>query len=153
LGGLVAYEVARQAVDTGQQIEWLGILDQLAPSMAQRQSEQLTLRRRLHRVRRLPARQRWGKDGEVALRVFRREELLPQNDFDFRGAKEIECRYKQPGHGAPMHLFVSEVSAADAEADSLGWDECHKGPLTVHRFSGDHFSLLQLPQAELLVKS
>ena len=26
-GGSLAYEVARQAVDAGQQVEWLGILD------------------------------------------------------------------------------------------------------------------------------
>ena len=34
IGGLVAYEVARQAVDAGQHVDWLGILDAPAPSMA-----------------------------------------------------------------------------------------------------------------------
>ena len=51
-----------------------------------------------------------------------------------------------------MHLFVCEDSAAAAEADLLGWDEFHKGPLAGHRLAGDHFSLLQLPQAEQLAR-
>ena len=72
IGGLVAYEVARQAVDAGQQVDWLGILDTLAPSMAQLLRAQLTLRWRLRRLRRRPARERWAKYAEVALRVLRR---------------------------------------------------------------------------------
>jgi len=151
-GGLVAYEVARQAVDAGQQVEWLGILDELAPSIAELQWSQLSLRWRLRRIRRLPARQRWAKYREVALRVLRRGELWPQGDFDIRGATEIECRFQQPGHEVPTHLFVSEVTAAAAEADSLGWDEYHKGPLTVHRLTGDHVSLFALPDVEKLAR-
>jgi thioesterase domain-containing protein len=53
-----------------------------------------------------------------------------------------------PGHEVPMHLFVSEASAADAEADLLGWDEFHKGTLTVDRLAGDHVTLLELPEVE-----
>jgi amino acid adenylation domain-containing protein len=152
-GGLVAYEVARQAVDAGQQVEWLGILDELAPSMAELQWSQLSLWWRLRRIRRLPARQRWAKYREVALRVLRRGELWPQGDFDIRGATEIECRFQQPGHEVPTHLFVSEVTAAAAEADLLGWDEYHKGPLTVHRLTGDHVSLFAMPEVEKLARS
>ena len=151
-GGLVAYEVARQAVDAGQQVEWLGILDELAPSIAELQWAQLSLRWRLRRIRRLPARQRWAKYREVALRVLRRGELWPQDDFDFRDATEIECRYQQPGHEVPTHLLVSEVTAAAAEADLLGWDDYHKGPLTVHRLTGDHVTLFALPEVEKLAR-
>jgi thioesterase domain-containing protein/acyl carrier protein len=152
VGGLVAYEVARQAADAGQQVEWLGILDELAPSMAQLRMARLTLRWRLRRIRRLPAHQRWAKYREVALRVLRRGELWPQSDFDFRGATKIECRYQQPGHEVPTHLLVSEVTAAAAEADLLGWDDYHKGPLTVHRLTGDHVTLLGLPEVEKVAR-
>ena len=151
-GGLLAYEVARQAVDAGQQVEWLGILDAVAPPMHELQRAQLTLRWRLRRLRRLPARERWAKYAEVALRLLRSGELWPQSDFDFRGAMEIACRYQQPGHEVPMHLFVTEGSAADAEADLLGWDEFHKGPLTGHRLAGDHVTMLDLPVVEQLAR-
>jgi amino acid adenylation domain-containing protein len=151
-GGLLAYEVARQAVDAGQQVEWLGILDELAPSMAELQWAQLTLRWRLRRIRRQPARERWAKYAEAALRVLRRGELWPQGDYDFRGAMEIACRYQQPGHEVPMHLFVTEGTAADAEADLLGWDEFHKGPLAGHRLAGGHNTVLDLPEVEQLAR-
>lgn len=150
LGGLMAYEVARQAVDAGEQVEWLGILDELAPSMAQLMRAQLTLRWRLGRIRRLPARERWAKYGEVALRVLRSGVLWSPDGFDSRGATEIECSYQQCGHQVPMHLFVSEVTAADAQADALGWDEYHQGSLTVDRLAGNHVALLDLPEVEQL---
>ena len=51
-----------------------------------------------------------------------------------------------------MHLFVSEVSAAYMEADLLGWDEFHKGTLTMDRLAGDHFTLLGLPELEQVAR-
>ena len=33
IGGLLAYEVARQALEAGQRVDWLGILDAVAPPM------------------------------------------------------------------------------------------------------------------------
>jgi amino acid adenylation domain-containing protein len=152
-GGLVAYEVARQAVDTGEQIDWLGVLDAVAPPMHEMQRARQTLRWRLRSTRQQPARERWAKYAEVALRVLRSCTPWPVREFDYRGVTEIACRYQQPGHQVPMHLFVTEGTAADAEADLLGWDEFHKGPLAGHRLAGDHTGLLQLPKAELLARS
>jgi amino acid adenylation domain-containing protein len=150
IGGLVAYEVARQAVDAGQQIEWLGILDAMAPPLERAQSQ---MRWRLHSVHQRPLRERWAKYAELALRALR--SLLPQRQrgFDLRGAAKIGRRYRQPGHRVPMHLFVSEVSAAAAGDDLLGWGEFHQGPVDGHRLAGDHLSLLRLPDAELLATS
>jgi thioesterase domain-containing protein/acyl carrier protein len=155
IGGLVAYEVARQAVDAGQQVEWLGILDLEAPSMEQLMRAQLTLRWRLRRLRRSPARERWAKYAEIALRVLwsGSAALRPQTDFDYRGAAEIACGYQQPAHEVPMHLFVSEGTAADAEADLLGWNEFHNGTLTVDRLAGDHVTMLDLPEVEQLART
>jgi amino acid adenylation domain-containing protein len=152
-GGLLAYEVARQAVDAGQQVDWLGILDASAPSMAQLVQVQLTLRQRLRRLRRQPPGERRAKHAEVALRVLRGgpRALWPsQDDFDYRGAANIACRYQLPGHEVPMHLFVAEGTAAELEADQLGWDEFHKGTLTVDRLACNHDGLLDLPEVEQL---
>jgi amino acid adenylation domain-containing protein len=152
IGGLVAYEVARQAVDAGQQIDWLGIVDAVAPPMHERQRARLTLRWRLRSLRQRTARERWAKYAAVAFRMLRSCTPWPKRDFDYRGVAEIACRYRQPGHPVPMHLFVSEDAAADAETDLLGWGEFHKGPLAGHRVAGDHTGLLQLPAAELLAR-
>jgi thioesterase domain-containing protein len=86
--------------------------------------------------------------------VLRSGTLWPpqEEDFDYRGATEIGCRYQQPGHEVPMHLFVTEDSAAYVEADLLGWGEFHKGTLTVRRLAGDHVAILDLPEVEQLAE-
>jgi thioesterase domain-containing protein/acyl carrier protein len=152
IGGLVAYEVARQAVDAGQQVEWLGVVDAVAPSLHELKREQLTLQWRLRSIRQRPARERWAKYVEVALRMLRKGSPWPQAGFDYRGVTEIACRYRLPGHEVPVHLFVSEDTAADAKTDLLGWREFHKGALIANHLAGNHVSLLQLPEAELLAK-
>jgi amino acid adenylation domain-containing protein len=152
IGGLVAYEVARQAADAGQQIAWLGIIDVVAPPMYGLHRGQQTLRWHLRSMRRRPPREQWAKCAEVALRVVRSGSPWPERDFDYHGAVEIACRYRQPGHQVPMHLYVAKASAAAEEEDLLGWGDYHKGPLTGRRFAGDHISLLQLPQVEQLAR-
>ncbi|BBY06261.1 non-ribosomal peptide synthetase [Mycobacterium noviomagense] len=151
LGGLIAYEVARQAVATGQQVNWLGIVDTVAPPLR----ETLTLRWQRRRLRQQPARERWAKYAEVALQVLRAGPSSlwrSRDDFDYGGAVNLVFRYQQAGHEVPLHLFVSEVSADYAEAKLLGWDEFHKGTLTVDRFAEDHLALLDQPAVEQLAR-
>ena len=135
------------------QVDWLGILDTESPSMAPLLRAQLTVRWRLRRLRQRPARERWAKFAEIALRVLRNGALWPRTTSTLGGAAEIACRYRQPGHAVPMDLFISEGSAADMEADLLGWDEFHRGTLRVHRLPGDHFTMLQPPVVEQLAQS
>jgi amino acid adenylation domain-containing protein len=153
VAGLLAYEVARQAVDAGQEVAWLCLLDSGSPSIAPLLRSQQALRWKLRRLRQRPTRERWAKFAEIALRVLRTGALRDPAGFDLGGAAEIACRYRQPGHGVPMDLFVSEGSAADAEADMLGWDKIHRGTLTVHRLAGDHFTMLEQPGVEQLAHS
>ncbi len=155
IGGLLAYDIARQAVEAGRQVDWLCMLDTEAPSMQQQLRAQLTLRWQLRRLRQQPARERWAKYAEVARRVLRGGPgaLWPQHEFDYRGATEIVCRYQQPGHEVPMHLFVTEASAAVIGADLLGWDEFHRGSVTVHRLPGDHATLIDVPQVQHLAQT
>jgi len=98
-------------------------------------------------------REQRAKFTEIALRVVRSGTLRDPNGFDIAGAAKIACRYRQPGHAVPLDLFISEGSAADIGADMLGWDEFHRGTLTLHRLAGDHATMLQLPAVEQLARS
>jgi amino acid adenylation domain-containing protein len=152
IGGAVAYEIARQAVDAGRQVDWLGVIDCLAPSMAQLEREYQTLRWRFRRIRRRSARERWAEYLAGGLRLLRSGALWAQRDFDYHGATEIACRYQLPGHNVSMHLFVTEDTAFDAEADLLGWDDFHKGSVAAHQMSGDHVTILEHPLVEQLAR-
>jgi amino acid adenylation domain-containing protein len=159
IGGLIAYEVARQAIDSGQQVQWLSVLDTEAPSLAQLLQEQATLRWRLGRLRRQPMREQWARLTEVAFRVLRqgRGAFWSANEFDYRGATAIACGYQKPGFEVPVHLVVSEASATFMNADLLGWDEFHRGELTVNRLQTEHRALLDVPGvgplAQLMLES
>ncbi|SPM41104.1 Non-ribosomal peptide synthetase component F [Mycobacterium numidiamassiliense] len=154
IGGLLAYEIARQAIESGQEVEWLGLVDTEAPSLKDLVRLQLTLRWRLRRIRQLPIREQWAKYREVARRIFRTGSMWQsQEDFDYRGAAELVYQYEQLGHDVPMDLFVTEVSATNAESDRLGWDQFHKGTFTVHRVGGDHVSMLEPPNIESLART
>ena len=149
IGGLLAYEVARQSVAAGQQIEWLCILDTTAPPLKR---TQLTMRWRLRSIRHRPARERWAKYATASLRVIGSRVPLRQRGFDYRGVTTVGKRYRLPGHRVPMHLFVSEATAAAAGNNLLGWDEFHQGPITGHLVAGDHTSLLRQSEAARLAE-
>jgi thioesterase domain-containing protein len=152
-GGLLAYEVARQAVDAGQVVDWLCLLDPDSPWIAPRVRSRQTLGWRLRQLRQRPTRERLAKFAEIALRVLSNGALRDPNGFDLGGAAMIACRYRQPGHAVPLELFISEGFAADMEADLLGWDKTHRGTLRVHRLPGDHFTMLEVPLVEQLAHS
>jgi len=151
VGGILAYEIARQLTDAGEQVCWLATLDAKAPPMAQTP----TLRRRLRSLRRRPARQRWSKYCEAALRALRHGPgavWRMDGHYDIRGAIALARRYERSGHDVPMHAFVTQGSAADTGSESLGWADFHNGVLTVHRLAGDHLTVLDQPQVEEVVR-
>lgn len=45
----------------------------------------------------------------------------------------------------PTELFVSEDQADVSRSRSLGWDQVHRGPITIHEIPGVHLSLLTEP--------
>lgn len=150
-GGILAYEAARQAVEAGEQVDWLCILDANAPPVARWERAQTKSIARLRRLRASPAREQWSKCVEVAQRVLRhgRQGLWIANDFDYGGAIEMTCDYSRPGHRIPLDLIVADATAAAVPASNLGWDEYHDGVLRVHRLShGDHTTMLEQPQVD-----
>jgi len=156
LGAIVAYELARQLVDAGEEVGWLGIFDTPAPPLMQLMR---TTWGRLRRMLRRPPREQWVKyrvvgkrilrEGVATLSVRREPPDVAQSvakQYDIQSAREIICSYDKPGHTVPLHLFVTEGSASQSDAHLLGWDGYHAGPLAVDRFPGDHVAFLDRPR-------
>ncbi|MBY0442777.1 MAG: hypothetical protein K2Q25_11705, partial [Mycobacteriaceae bacterium] len=146
LGGLVAYEIARQAVAAGQHVAWLGVVDEVAPPTMRYLAAQ-SLLSRLRRLGRQPAPARWGKFTAAARRLLGRGDT-----FDYPGAVTMACQYQQRGHEVPMRLYVSAVTATEVESELLGWNEFHQGIVKSCHLSASHVGLLESPVVEQLAQ-
>lgn len=148
-GAIVAYELAWQLIEAGEEVTWLGILDTPPPHTTRQFRTALG---RLRGVYRLPVREQWARYGEVMRRTFSRLQGPPLVDqFDPRLGRDITWRYDRPGHTVPLHLFVTESTAAFVGEDVLGWDHFHDGSVTVHHLPGSHRTLLHQPVVDRLV--
>ena len=148
-GAIVAYELAWQLIEAGEEVSWLGILDTPPPHTTRQFRTALG---RLRRVYRLPVREQWAKYSEVMRRTLSRLDGPPLvRQFDPGLGRDITCRYDRRGHTVPLHLFVTEGTAAFVGEDVLGWDKFHDGSVTVHHLPGSHRSLLHQPVVDQLV--
>ena len=148
-GAIVAYELAWQLIEAGEEVSWLGILDTPPPHTTRQFRTALG---RLRRAYRLPVREQWAKYSEVMRRTLSRLDGPPQvRQFDPGLGRDITCRYDRRGHTVPLHLFVTEGTAAFVGEDVLGWDQFHDGSVTVHHLPGSHRSLLHQPVVDQLV--
>lgn len=156
--GLLAYELARRLEESGEQVEWLGLVDTVPPDMAR----ELT-RKRLSpagvvaRLRRIP------KSGLPTALIKRklwaaRERMIekglvvrpPDEAYDFNAGWEIMQRYTRRGISAPMSLFVTADTVDETGMETLGWDRVHEGPLQTRRLPGGHGSILAPEHARAL---
>jgi amino acid adenylation domain-containing protein len=154
LGGLIAYEMAGRLRAAGEEVAWLGVIDAATAAAGARRIQQ-------HRISwRRRAAEQWDRGMQDAARRtsrYLRRELnrwlvgahlrasKMSDEFDWRGARALATRYAGSGHDAWMDLFVTDEGAADADDDSLGWEDIHEGVLRIHRVRGDHLSLVTEP--------
>ncbi len=158
IGGLVAYELARQLIEAGESVAWLGMLDSASSTvLGQRPS-----RRELfaHYARRGP-RVLLDQCRSAVKRELQavRVRLAPDPDtFDHRGANRVATRYVPTGLDGRLTVFATEAMAVDQRfGAALGWDGVHRGSLELHRVPGNHDSLLMDPHvgevAEVFARS
>ncbi|HYR57411.1 MAG TPA: alpha/beta fold hydrolase, partial [Chthoniobacteraceae bacterium] len=157
VGGIVAYEMARQLAEAGKEVALLLLLDTEWPT---RQSldefvawERKTLRGQLWEARvRQPARRHWQKLGELPLREkwrylwerLRRgtparasDPAVTERQVLTEYPRRLMAHEPKP-HRAKVTLVIDEQ--AHARFGSVGWDSHHPGELEVHVVSGDHVS-------------
>ena len=160
IGGLLALEVGRHLLDAGQQVQAVVMLDTYRPGL---------VRNHFQAAADLPYRLFFGGRAATARRLRRRARTLvaplrtsPHAD-DILTIEEqyfswMEDRYRtlqaehrcRPYPGRVLLFRATNPLARAAYPASLGWEELITGRLTTIGVPGDHLTILQSPNVELL---
>src|SRR5262249_46399862 len=144
MGGLIAYEMARQLRQHGDKVAFLGVMDHGPKSILNPPSPEIArLAVRFedlagHEItdaniaawRRDPAMDRLLPPGLDEAAVHRHLRVYLQNWLALRN-------YSAPPSGEHLHLFISEDSAKE-EDETLGWSSVVRGGVEVYTMPGDH---------------
>ncbi len=178
-GGVIAYEIARQLLESGETVLFLGLLDSahrsiasLAPSS--RSLDRIDVKGVLrqiedhfgeHSTQMREARQLAASAGtwREMLERARKRDLLPpryrdadlgeiERDIAVRNAYlKAWLDYRPAPIGLRVHLYVA--SEEHHPAPDLGWSDAIGGRhLAIERVGGDHFSMLQPPHVQALAR-
>jgi thioesterase domain-containing protein len=167
LGGLVAFEMARQLLEQGQQVALLALLDTAVPPPPTEQAAQVDFTRSLREFAwqiglRLPA--RWlerippRRQPFFVLRKAKQHSLLPPNTT-VRGLvgqvrrvrADMEAGRAYPLAPSPLRvtLFGAAVTRQRGAEPSLGWDR-YAAAVDLHVVPGNHHTLLREPHVTAL---
>jgi surfactin synthase thioesterase subunit len=150
-GGLIAYEIATQLSEDGQQVAWLGLVNTCAPAIGVERSRApgKIIRALALGPRSAVAALRWKAQH---LRAAGRQDRVDlREEFDPSGKVTLRVGYAPRADGIALDLFVSEYDAI-LKGRSLGWSRSHRGPLRIHSIRADH-SLLDERNVSRLVSA
>jgi amino acid adenylation domain-containing protein len=175
MGGLIAFEMARQLQRQGQKVSLVALFDSMTPYAAKPISDnehamhvanfafQLGLpREELANV----SEQFLSFDDEAQLKYLfeqaKRRGILPVG-FDstqfqqlfkvYRRNNEAVQAYRPGTCSAPLVLFRAAEKLDDEPTDpALGWSHLAKGSLEVEEVAGNHFTMLDEPHVSLLAE-
>jgi thioesterase domain-containing protein/acyl carrier protein len=168
-GGLVAFEMAQQLQTTGEEVAWLGLFDTfvLSSDFSIPESEE----RKMFAANAHDYLEQLGVEPPMSQEELARNDPSDQVELILRGLDEagVEvpevvarqarhlwtmtkinadagAKYKPRPYRGPITLFRAaddEATAGGAAPDPVQqWQESAKGPLTVHRVSGTHTSMM-----------
>jgi thioesterase domain-containing protein len=149
IGGLFAYELARQLIAGGERVAWLGMLDSASSTVLGKRPARRQLL--VHYARRGP--RVLLEQCRSALRRELQElrvRLHPDPyTFDHRGARLVASHYAPTGLDGHLAVFATDAMVIDQRfGPTLGWDSVHRGTVEIHRVPGTHHSLLLQPHVE-----
>jgi thioesterase domain-containing protein/acyl carrier protein len=165
IGGVVAFEIARQLRDQGEEVTLLALIDSHAPDGSDQElPDDLTLLAGLAmdlglRLDRLPIDrehlQRLAPDDRLAylLEEAKQARAVPpdlelaqlRRLFDvYRSNARAVMTYCPRPYSGPVTLFAARDRREGIEA-SLGWSTLAAQGLAVHEVSGDHLSIVREP--------
>ncbi len=176
MGGVIAFEIARQLEAQGQHVAFLGLIDSYPPPTQVEEDEGSLMRQFLSDLadsseivfssaeaeklaeRELPAdlEQAWPD----LLRRAQQARLLPA-DVDigylkrlfliFKKNLEVLGRYRPGPYGGEVRLFQASASSEEEREGAYGWPE-FAARVTAQEVPGTHYSMLRDPQVETLAR-
>lgn len=175
-GGLVAFEMAQQLTQTGQEISLLAILDTPAPDNKPSVCQSLKFLLGTAIWSTLPflldygtiatnkiqsqnpwfSRWQWSAIAnlipeESRLKLLDESAISPMLKIVYANA-QAAYRYKPQNYSKRITLFkVAEQSDTNKQNSSLGWSEL-ASDLQVHQIPGNHLSLLKQPHVQILAE-
>jgi amino acid adenylation domain-containing protein len=142
-GGITAFEMARQLERSGERVAFLGLLDTFPPRVDFPGAE---LRGLLSAARRRSPRELQERIYHAVLHWIRRPQLRR-----FRSIGEAHrwahWSYRPHAYDGEVHLFAAEDSQRSTKDPSLGWQRVVRKTLVIHKFPGNHGTLVRMPSA------
>jgi thioesterase domain-containing protein/acyl carrier protein len=165
LGGLVAFEMARRLVASGEAVAFLGLLDSHAPSILRRR-RRLPLARQIVNVLATPAPQVMTYAAHQLLRALtalplvRRRLATRVGESDVMKAlgRRLAMRYRPVPYAGAVDVFQSRDASQsllwmDLAPSAEGWRDLALGGVRVHDLDGDHMSIVRPPLTAATAKA
>jgi thioesterase domain-containing protein len=155
-GGLIAYEMATQLHEDGQQVAWLGLVNTGDPSATTKRSNALTKVARAlalgPRATTAAARRKARSPRAAGQEDLEARADVGGDEFDNAGASALSLGYTPRPNGIALDLFVSDYDAI-SHGRSLGWKRSHSDLLRVRTIRGNHRVLLDPGNATALARA
>lgn len=166
-GGIIAFEMARQLVDRGQKVAFLGLLDIKCPTL---EKANLTFSQWLHlhvnTLHKLELKDKikycFDKKFNSNKTEYRDEIVTTLSDletFTTEFLNVLDCNleakknYRPQVYSGAVTLFWSEYQSLYIDLyPELGWGNFVTGKLEIHQLPGDHNTLLKEPHLQVLVE-
>lgn len=142
-GGVIALDIARQLREVGEQVGVLALIDSAVPGRFGR-------RKGLRQLRERGLRSMQERAYHWLLRGIRRPDLRKLRTIG-ESQRWAFWSYRPRSYPGSAHLFVADEPARDSSGDAaLEWRRFISGRLSVHRFHGNHASIMKVPAVEHL---
>ena len=173
-GGLMAFEMAQQLYERGEDVGLLGLFDSSTPALSYCQMPPIVYQLHIHLENLLSAKglgKKWAYVVERATPTFRKtvDKLLSRLKLDsekaeaslpeiYRRIEEVDRaalrRYSPQVYSGKMTLFRAEEKDPKQFYDEyLGWRYLAEGGLEIHDVPGHHLSLMFEPHVGKLAKT
>ena len=148
-GGVVAFEMARQLVERGDEVAFLGVMDMAPPEMLQKDRIEAALVRESARI----SQGQETRESKGGTSVQNRAEIAELNKLHW----EALSGYRPRHYRGMITLFRAQSSHAlysrTLRSDpALGWNDFTAKKAEVHIVPGDHFSMLEEPHVRVLAE-